>query len=121
VDSPRVALIRRLFDLMDTDDLTRVAEELLANSAEDVVFQPHVAGGREIRGQEELRRFWADFAAKGLQMRAGVYSIAEEGDSVVVNGWMRTIDEGRLADTQSRWVYRFDDRDRIVSARAERA
>jgi ketosteroid isomerase-like protein len=106
---------------METDDLSRAAEELLANSAEDVVFQPYLAHGREIRGHEELRRFWADFAAEGVQMRAGVYSIIEEGDAVIVTGWVRTIDEGRLADTQSRWVYRFDDQDRIVSARAERA
>ena len=106
---------------METDDLARAAEELIANSTEDVVFQPYVAQGREIRGHEELRRFWADFAAQGLQMRAGVYSIVEEGDSVVVTGWVRTIEEGRLADTQSRWVYRFNDEDKVVSARVERS
>jgi hypothetical protein len=106
---------------METDDLAHAAEELLANSAEDVVFEPHAAQGRQIRGHEELRRFWADFVKDGLQIRAGAYSITEEGDSVIVNGWVRTIDEGRLADTQSRWVYRFDDKDRVVSARVERA
>jgi ketosteroid isomerase-like protein len=121
LDSPRVALIRRLFELMETDDLSRAAEELLANSAEDVVFEPHVSHGRVIRGHDELRKFWADFADEGLQVRAGAYSIAEEGDSVVVTGWVRTIDEGRLADTQSRWVYRFNDDDQVVSARVERA
>jgi ketosteroid isomerase-like protein len=106
---------------METDDLAHAAEELLANSAQDVVFEPHAAQGRQIRGHEELRRFWADFVKDGLQIRAGAYSITEEGDSVIVNGWVRTIDEGRLADTQSRWVYRFDDKDRVVSARVERA
>ena len=116
MDSPRVALIRRLFDLMETDDLTRAAEELIAHSTEDVVFSPHSAHGEEIRGHEELRRFWANFAEGGLQMRAGAYSIAEEGDSVIVTGWVRTIDEGRLADTQSRWVYRFNDDDRAERA-----
>jgi ketosteroid isomerase-like protein len=121
LDSPRIALIRRLFDLMETDNLAVAAEELIANSVEDVVFEPHAAHGEVIRGHEDLRRFWADFAQGGVQMRAGAYSIAEEGDSVVVTGWVRTIDEGRLADTQSRWVYRFDDQNRVVSARAERA
>ena len=121
MDSPRIALIRRLFDLMETDDLPRVAEELLANSAEDVVFAPHVAHGEEIRGHEALREFWARFDREGLQMRAGAYSITEEGDTVVVNGWVRTIDQGRLADTQSRWIYRFNDQDKVVSARVERA
>ena len=58
---------------------------------------------------------------RALQLRAGAYSITEEGDSVVVSGWVRTIDEGRLADTQSRWVYRFNDEDKVVSARVERA
>jgi hypothetical protein len=106
---------------METEDLSRVAEELLANSVEDVVFEPHVAHGEEIRGHDALRRFWSDFEEGGLQMRAGAYSIVEEGDKVVVNGWVRTIDQGRLADTQSRWVYRFNDQDQVVSARVERA
>jgi hypothetical protein len=106
---------------METDDLARATEELLANSAEDVVFEPHAAHGRLIRGHDALREFWADFAKEGLQMRAGAYSISEEGDSVIVSGWVRTIDEGRLADTQSRWVYRFNDEGKVVSARVERA
>jgi ketosteroid isomerase-like protein len=106
---------------MENDDLAGAAEELLAHSAEDVVFEPHAAQGREIRGHEELRRFWADFEKEGLELRVGVYSIVEEGDSVIATGWVRTIDSGRLADTQSRWVYRFDDQDRVVSARVERA
>ena len=121
MDSPRIALIRRLFDLMETDDLSRAAEELLASSVEDVVFEPHAAHGEQIRGHEALRRFWSDFERDGLQIRAGAYSIVEEGDSVIVNGWVRTIDQGRLADTQSRWVYRFNDEDKVVSARVERA
>ena len=106
---------------METEDLSRVAEELLANSVEDVVFEPHVAHGEEIRGHDALRRFWSDFEEGGLQMRAGAYSIVEEGNTVVVNGWVRTIDQGRLADTQSRWVYRFNDQDQVVSARVDRA
>jgi hypothetical protein len=106
---------------METNDLARASEELLANSADDVVFEPHAAQGRLIHGKEELRRFWEAFADEGLQMRAGAYSVTEEDDSVVVTGWVRTIREGRLADTQARWVYRFNDDDQVVSARVERA
>jgi ketosteroid isomerase-like protein len=121
LDSPRVALIRRLFQHLESNDLGRAAEELLANSTEDVVFEPHAAQGREIHGHDELREFWSSFEAEGRQLRAGAYSITEDGDSVVVSGWVRTIDEGRLADTQARWVYRFNDEDKVVSARVERA
>lgn len=121
MDSPRIALIRRLFHLMETNDLARAAEELIDNSAEDVVFEPHTAQGREIRGREELREFWSRFEQEGRQLRAGAYSITEEDDSVVVSGWVRTIDQGRLADTQARWVYRFDEDGKVVSARVERA
>ena len=120
MDSPRLALVRRLFEFMEQNDVEGAVEHLLQHSAEDVVFEPHAAHGREIRGHDELREFWSRFVDEGLQIRAGAYSIIEEGDSVVVSGWVRTIDEGRLADTQSRWVYRFDDQDRVVSARAER-
>jgi ketosteroid isomerase-like protein len=106
---------------METSSLARASEELLAHCAEDVVFEPHAAQGRLIRGQDELRRFWEGFEDDGAQMRAGAYSMTEEGDSVVVSGWVRTIKDGRLADTQSRWVYRFNDEDQVVSARVERA
>ena len=106
---------------MEKNDLVRASEELLKHSAEDVVFEPHAAQGQEIRGHDALREFWSRFAEEGLQLRAGAYSISEEGDSVIVHGWVRTIDEGRLADTQSRWVYRFNDEDKVVSARVERA
>ena len=106
---------------MEKNGLASAAEELIAHSAEDVVFEPHAAHGEEIRGPDGLREFWSRFAEEGLQLRAGAYSIAEEGDSVIVSGWVRTIDEGRLADTQSRWIYRFNDEDKVVSARVERA
>jgi ketosteroid isomerase-like protein len=121
LDSPRVALIRRLFEHIENNDLAGAAEELLAHSTQEVVFEPHSSHGDEIRGHDALREFWTRFAEEGLQLRAGVYSITEEGDTVVVSGWVRTIDEGRLADTQSRWIYRFNDQDQVVSARVERA
>ena len=105
---------------MESNELGRAAEELLAHSTEDVVFEPHAAHGREIHGHDELREFWSRFEREGRQLRAGAYSITEEGDSVVVTGWVRMIDEGRLADTQSRWVYRFNDEGKVVSARVER-
>jgi hypothetical protein len=106
---------------METSNLTRAAEELLAHSVEDVLVEPHAAQGRVLEGREELRTFWEGFEGDGVQLRAGAYSITEEGDSVVVSGWIRTIKDGRLADTQSRWVYRFNDDDQVVSARVERA
>jgi hypothetical protein len=120
LDSPRVALIRRLFQLMETSDVARAAEELLKSSSEDVVFEPHASQGREIRGHDQLREFWSRFEDEGRQLRAGAYSITEEGDAVVVSGWVRTIEEGRLADTQARWIYRFNDEGKVVSARVER-
>jgi hypothetical protein len=38
----------------------------------------------------------------------------------VVTGWVRTTEEGRLADTQTRWVYRFGEDGKILSAGVER-
>jgi ketosteroid isomerase-like protein len=105
---------------MEANDLARASEELLAHSAEDVVFEPRAAHGRLIHGKEEMRRFWADIADEGVQTRAGAYSITEKGDSVVVSGWVRTMKEGRLADAQARWDYRFNDENQVVSARVER-
>jgi hypothetical protein len=106
---------------METNNIARASEELLAHSAEDVVFEPIAAQGRVLEGREELRTFWESFEGDGAQIRAGAYSLTEDEDSVVVNGWVRTIRDGRLADTQSRWVYRFNAEDEVVSARVERA
>ena len=119
MDSPRVALVRRLFELAEQDDVAAATEELLRHSAEDVVFYPQPAHGRAVHGHDALREFWSSFVEGGRQIRAGAYSITEEGDAVIVTGWVRTTEEGRLADTQSRWVYRFDEESRIVSAGVE--
>jgi hypothetical protein len=120
LDSPRVALIRRLFEHSERSDFSRALDELLENSAEDVVFEPHSAHGQELRGPDALREFWSRFAEEGRQVRAGAYSFTEEGDTIIVSGWVRTIDEGRLADTQVRWIYRFNEEGKIVSAGVER-
>lgn len=119
MDSPRVALVRRLFELAEHDDVAAATEELLRNSAEDVVFYPQPAHGRAVHGHEALREYWSSFARGGRQIRAGAYSVTEEGDTVVATGWVRTTEEGRLADTQTRWVYRFNDEGKIVSAGVE--
>jgi len=121
LDSPRVALIRRLFERAERDDVESATEELLRHSAEDVVFYPHAAHGRAVRGHDAFREFWTRLAEEGTQIRAGAYSITEEGDTVVVTGWVRTTEKGRLADTQSRWVFRFDDEGKVVSGGVERS
>jgi hypothetical protein len=120
LDSPRVALVRRLFEFTDGNELQLATEELIRNSVDDVVVEPHVGHGLTLRGHDEMREFWAKFLDDGRQIRAGVYSIAEDGDTIVVTGWLRMIEEGRLADTQTRWVYEFNDDDMVVSARVER-
>jgi hypothetical protein len=120
LDSPRVKLIRKLFELIETNNIARASEELLAHSADEAVFEPHSSHGRVLQGRE-LRSFWEDLEGDGAQIRAGAYSVTEEGDSVVVTGWVRTMKDGRLADSQSRWVYRFNEDDQVVSARVERA
>jgi hypothetical protein len=106
---------------METNNIARASEELLAHSADEAVFEPHLSHGRVLQGREELRSFWAGLEGGGAQIRAGAYSVIEEGDSVLVSGWVRTIKDGRLADSQSRWVYRFNEDDQVVSARVERA
>ena len=68
---------------MEKNDLSRASEELLQHSAEDVVFEPHIAQGREIRGHDELREFWSRFAEEGLQLRAGAYSIARSSVTAI--------------------------------------
>jgi SnoaL-like domain len=106
---------------METNTIARASEELLAHSADEAVFEPHSSHGRVLRGREELLSFWEGLEGDGAEIRAGAYSVTEDGDLVVVDGWVRTVKDGRLADTQSRWVFRFNSEDLVVSARVERA
>jgi hypothetical protein len=36
-----------------------------------------------LEGREELRSFWESFEGDGAQIRAGAYSVTEDGDLVV--------------------------------------
>ncbi len=118
MDSPNLRVIKQVWDRLDHEGLAASIEAMIPHCADDVVFRPHAAGERALHGVGELREFWSDLAASGARVEATAYEFHEEGDDVVVTGWLRLAREaGALADAQRRWVYKFEN-GKITSATA---
>lgn len=118
MDSPNLKIIKQLWDRFEHEGLAASVEEMIPYCSEDVVFRPHAAGERELRGVGELRDFWSDLVASGTRVEASAYEFHERQDTVIVTGWLRIArDAGALADAQRRWVFTFEN-GKITSATA---
>lgn len=83
---------------------------LIVVCADDVELRPYAAHGGVLRGKAALRRFWHDLDAAGGWLRVGAYDFDEDGDEVVVTGWVRVSREGGgLSDAQVRWIFTIRD------------
>jgi len=114
--------LRELARVVQTSEVT-VRRDVRALEAEGLLDRRH--GGAVLPGGFSREPGYPQKTHLAAAEKSAIADLAaglvEEGDAVVVSGWVRTIDEGRLADTQSRWIYRFNDQDQVVSARVERA
>jgi ketosteroid isomerase-like protein len=73
---------------------------------DDVVWLPYGAGGRELRGYDELAAY---LTGRPDLIEADTYSFEEIGDGVLAAGHLRVRGGGALTDTQLYWVYCFRD------------
>jgi ketosteroid isomerase-like protein len=109
-DSPNVRIVKAAFDALDESGLEAAIEHLLTHADADVEFSPYAAGGRILRGPDEVRAFYRGELADGTVYMARPSSIEESGDEVVVNGSLRVLQPtGGFAESQIRWTYRFRD------------
>ena len=75
---------------------------------EDVVWQPHFAGGRLIRGAGELRATLAALDAQGRIVDVRLAGIEERGQMVIASGTLVVRrDDGTLEESPAHWVYHF--------------
>jgi ketosteroid isomerase-like protein len=110
VASSNVRTVKEIWRVYEEDGHDAGVDALLAYCREGAEFRFYAAEGRVLHGGAELRAFYRDKRAAGASVEASPYEVREEGDSVVVTGWVRVGREtGSLADAQVRWVYTFRD------------
>jgi ketosteroid isomerase-like protein len=109
-DSLNVLVVKRAFDALEEEGLEAAVESLLSHAHPDVEFRPFVAGGRVLRGPDEVRAFFREQLADGTALSPKPMSFEERGDDVVVNGSLRVVrPTGGFAESQISWTYRFRD------------
>jgi ketosteroid isomerase-like protein len=109
-ESPNLQTIKHAFRASVDEGFEAGLEALLNQAHEDCEFRPYIAGGRVLRGPDEVRRYYGEAIAAGKQMRLNPTSFDEHGDEIVVHGSIRVArPSGGFAETQISWIYRFRD------------
>ena len=103
--SPNAAAVRELFRAFDAGGL----EQVISITDPDVTWYPTTAGGRMIRGHEQLREHYGALAAHGVQLHARMDQLEELGDAVLVRGSLRVERWGELSESTVVWLYRVRD------------
>jgi ketosteroid isomerase-like protein len=105
MDSHNLSRIRELWRVYEREGQDAGIEALLEICHDDAEFGFYAMNGKILRGGDELRAFYRDTDAS---IRAAPYDFKEEGDKVVVTGWVRVLRPGgALADAQVQWEYVF--------------
>jgi anti-sigma B factor antagonist len=82
-------------------------EAVLDLAGDDVIWQPHLAGGRVLRGSAELREAFAALAADGVKYEATLQEVEEHGPTVLATGTLRVERAGDVEETTLCWAYHF--------------
>lgn len=97
-------LVRDLWERFRSEGL----EAALEIVDEDVVWQPHFAGGRLIRGVGELRETLAALDAQGRIVDARLTRVDDRGEVVIASGTLVVRrDDGTVEESAAHWVYHF--------------
>jgi anti-anti-sigma factor len=80
-----------------------------AAAGEDVVWQPHITGGRIFRNTSELREAMAALDTQGIRYEPELHDLEQHGDVVLVHGVVRISNNGTFAETPVHWAYHFRD------------
>jgi hypothetical protein len=109
--SQNVAHVERLWHAMQREGVDAVVR--LTDPS--CTWRPFGAGGRTLRGHDELRAFFRGLEGEGVSQEARAASFEPVGDCVLVTGSLRRRSARGLEDRQLFWLYRFRD-GRLMSA-----
>src|SRR3954471_21454367 len=100
-----VDTVRELWARFERDGV----EAALGLVDEDVVYLLQLAGGRVVRGSEEVRSIFADFERRGVSLEARLDTLEQRGGAVVASGTVRVHQPDGLQEGQYHWVFHFAD------------
>ena len=95
-------------------------EGILRFAADDAVWRPHSADGREFATTDEYREFIASMGGRNEIVDATLVSVECHDEHVVVNGRLRVRRAGAIEDSPMVWVHRFRDDKIVFTASAPR-
>jgi anti-anti-sigma factor len=79
----------------------------LSHVDDDVVYLLQLAGGRVLRGTEEVRALLADIQARGVSLDARLETLEGRGDAVIASGRVRVEQPGGAVEDHYHWVFHF--------------
>jgi ketosteroid isomerase-like protein len=107
-DPPNVRVVKQIYDTLEEEGVEAGIDRMLSHAHPDFEFRPYVAGGRALRGADEVRAFFRKQLEAGTTLTLRPSSFEEHGDTVVVRGSLRVARPGGgLAESQITWTYRF--------------
>lgn len=98
-----VHLVRQLWDAHEAGGI----DAFLQAAGEDVVWQPHIAGGRIYRSTAELRAALAGLAASGVEYEVKLHGLEQHDDVVLASGTLRVTGNGAVREDTVHWAYHF--------------
>jgi anti-anti-sigma factor len=105
VELSPVETVRELWARFERDGV----EAALGLVDEDVIYLLQLAGGRVLRGSEEVRAIFADFERRGVSLEARLDTLEQRGGAVVASGTVRLHAPDGLQEGQYHWVFHFAD------------
>lgn len=111
--SQNVALVERLWHAAQREGV----EAIVRLTDPSCTWRPFGAGGRTLRGHDDLRAFFRGLAGEGVSQEARASSFEPVGECVLVTGSLRRRSARGLEDRQLFWLYRVH-AGRLVSGEA---
>jgi anti-sigma B factor antagonist len=99
----QVQVVRDLWKAHETGGL----DAFCAAAGKDVVWQPHITGGRVFRSTSELRDAMAALAEEGIRYEPELLDLEQHGNVVLVHGVLRVSNNGSSEETPVHWAFHF--------------
>jgi anti-anti-sigma factor len=98
-----VQLVRDLWSAHEAGGL----DAFFDAAGEDVVWQPHLTGGRVFHSTAELREAMAAVERAGVRYEPELYDLEQHGSVVLAHGVLRVSRNGSVEETALHWAYHF--------------
>jgi anti-anti-sigma factor len=98
-----VQLVRDLWSAHEAGGL----DAFFDAAGDDVVWQPHLTGGRVFYSTAELRETMAAVEREGVRYEPELYDLEQHGSVVLAHGVLRVSRNGRVEETALHWAYHF--------------